>query len=164
MGCHFLLQGIFTTQGSNLHLPSSPELQADSLQLSHQENPLNNNSSRIDLVTEISQKFSEAVCMGLGKGKGELTLYFDCGGGYMVCIYMCVCVCVCVCVFVKTHWIVLFKLVCFILCNYVSFLVLLLGGLTERRYITVLEAGNPKSRFWQDCNPSEDSRLFLGSS
>ena len=93
MGCHFLLQGIFTTQGSNLHLPSSPELQADSLQLSHQENPLNNNSSRIDLVTEISQKFSEAVCMGLGKGKGELTLYFDCGGGYMVCIYMCVCVC-----------------------------------------------------------------------
>ena len=98
MGCHFLLQGIFTTQGSNLHLPSSPELQADSLQLSHQENPLNNNSSRIDLVTEISQKFSEAVCMGLGKGKGELTLYFDCGGGYMVCIYMCVCVCVCVCV------------------------------------------------------------------
>ena len=69
---------------------------------------------------------------------------------------------VCVCVFVKTHWIVLFKLVCFVLCNYVSFLVLGLGGLTERRYITVLEVGNPKSRFC--CNPSEDSRLFLGSS
>ena len=28
MGCHFLLQGIFPTQGSN---PGLPELQADSL-------------------------------------------------------------------------------------------------------------------------------------
>ena len=72
MGCHFLLQGLFPTQGSDLHLPSSPDLQANSLQLSHQENPLNNNSSRIDLVTEISQKCSEAECMcGTREGRRQ---------------------------------------------------------------------------------------------
>ena len=32
VGCHFLLQGIFPTQGSNLHLP---QWQADSLLLNH---------------------------------------------------------------------------------------------------------------------------------
>ena len=31
VGCHFLLQGIFTTQGSNLHLPSLLNWQVDSL-------------------------------------------------------------------------------------------------------------------------------------
>ena len=31
VGCHFLLQGIFMTQGPNLHLPAFPALQADSL-------------------------------------------------------------------------------------------------------------------------------------
>ena len=36
VGCHFLLQGIFLTQGSN---PVSPALQADSLPLSHQGSP-----------------------------------------------------------------------------------------------------------------------------
>ena len=36
VGCHCLLQGIFQTQGSNLHLLS---WQADSLPLSHQGNP-----------------------------------------------------------------------------------------------------------------------------
>ena len=35
MGCHFLLQGIFPTQGSNSHL-LFPALQGDSLPLSHQ--------------------------------------------------------------------------------------------------------------------------------
>ena len=35
-GLHFLLQGIFSTQGSNSHLQ---RWQADSLSLSHQENP-----------------------------------------------------------------------------------------------------------------------------
>ena len=34
MHCHFLLQGIFPSQGSNLHLPSSPALQSESLPLS----------------------------------------------------------------------------------------------------------------------------------
>ena len=43
VGCHFLLKGIFPIQGLKLHclhwrLP--PELQADSLLLSHQGNPL----------------------------------------------------------------------------------------------------------------------------
>ena len=33
VGCHFLLQRIFLTQGSNLHLP---HWQADSLPLNHQ--------------------------------------------------------------------------------------------------------------------------------
>ena len=37
VGCHFLLQGIFLTQGLNLHLL---HWQADSLPLSHQGNPL----------------------------------------------------------------------------------------------------------------------------
>ena len=36
VGCHFLLQGIFQTQGSNLHLL---HWQADSLPLSHLESP-----------------------------------------------------------------------------------------------------------------------------
>ena len=40
VGCHFLLQGIFLTQGSNLHLFVSPALQMDPLLLSHQRNPL----------------------------------------------------------------------------------------------------------------------------
>ena len=34
-GCHFLLQGIFLTQGSNLGLLRYPAVQADSLPLSH---------------------------------------------------------------------------------------------------------------------------------
>ena len=37
-GFHVLLQGIFLTQGSNLHLPS-PALQVNSLQLSHRGSP-----------------------------------------------------------------------------------------------------------------------------
>ena len=36
-GCHFLLQGIFPTQGSNMHLL---HWQADSLPLNHEGNPL----------------------------------------------------------------------------------------------------------------------------
>ena len=36
VGCHFLLQGIFLTQGSNLHLQ---DWQVGSLPLSHQGNP-----------------------------------------------------------------------------------------------------------------------------
>ena len=39
-GCHFLLQGIFLIQGSNLHLPSLLHWQAHSLPLSHLENSL----------------------------------------------------------------------------------------------------------------------------
>ena len=42
MGCHFLLQGIFSTQGLNSWLLLarwSPVLQADSLSLSNQGNP-----------------------------------------------------------------------------------------------------------------------------
>ena len=35
MGCHFLLQGIFPTQGSNLHLLCLLHWQADSLPLHH---------------------------------------------------------------------------------------------------------------------------------
>ena len=38
MGCYFLLQGIFMTQGSNLHLL---HWQADSLPPSHQGSPTN---------------------------------------------------------------------------------------------------------------------------
>ena len=37
VGCHFLLQGIFLTQGLNLHLL---HWQADSLPLSHQRSPI----------------------------------------------------------------------------------------------------------------------------
>ena len=39
MGCHFLLQGIFPTQGSNLHLLSLLDWQVDSLPLSHLGSP-----------------------------------------------------------------------------------------------------------------------------
>ena len=42
VGCHFLLQGLFPTQGSNLHLLHLLQGQADSLPLSHpqEERPL----------------------------------------------------------------------------------------------------------------------------
>ena len=36
VGCHFLLQGIFLTQGFEPASPAAPELQVDSLLLSHQ--------------------------------------------------------------------------------------------------------------------------------
>ena len=39
LGCHFLFQRIFPTQGSNLHVLSLLHLQADSLPLSHLGNP-----------------------------------------------------------------------------------------------------------------------------
>ena len=39
MGCHFLLQGIFQTQGSNLHLLHLLHWQADSLPLHHLGRP-----------------------------------------------------------------------------------------------------------------------------
>ena len=39
MGCHFLLQGIFLNQGSNLRLLCYSALQADSLPLSQQGSP-----------------------------------------------------------------------------------------------------------------------------
>ena len=38
VGCHFLLQGIFPTQGSKLHLLCLLHWQADSLPLNHLEN------------------------------------------------------------------------------------------------------------------------------
>ena len=44
-GCHFLLQGIFLTQGFNLHLLCLLHWQADSLPLSHLE-PLFNHRNR----------------------------------------------------------------------------------------------------------------------
>ena len=40
MGCHFLLQEIFPTQGSNQHLLHLLHWQADSLPLSHLGSPL----------------------------------------------------------------------------------------------------------------------------
>ena len=40
MGCHFLLQGIFLTQGSNPHLLHLLHWPADSLPLSHQRLPV----------------------------------------------------------------------------------------------------------------------------
>ena len=39
MGCHFLLQGVFQTQGSNPHLLCLLHWQMDSLPLSHQGSP-----------------------------------------------------------------------------------------------------------------------------
>ena len=39
VGCHFLLQGIFPTQGSNLYLLHHLHWQADSIPLSHQGGP-----------------------------------------------------------------------------------------------------------------------------
>ena len=40
LGCHFLLQGIFLTQGSNPHLLCLLHWQADSLLLSHLGSPV----------------------------------------------------------------------------------------------------------------------------
>ena len=50
MSCHFLLQGIFSTEGLNLHLLPLLRLQADSLQLSHLFNCLLLLLSRFSLV------------------------------------------------------------------------------------------------------------------
>ena len=41
VGCHFLVQGIFPVQGSNLHLLNLLNWQADSLSLSHLGSPYN---------------------------------------------------------------------------------------------------------------------------
>ena len=45
-GCHFLLQGMFETQGSNKHLLCLLHWQADSLLLCHLENPSQNTAVR----------------------------------------------------------------------------------------------------------------------
>ena len=44
VGCHFLLQGIFPIQGSNLHLFSLLHWQANSLPLNHQGKPIKSSS------------------------------------------------------------------------------------------------------------------------
>ena len=49
VGCHFLLQGIFPTQGSKLRLLRLLRWQADSLPLSHLGSSLCNQSSRLQL-------------------------------------------------------------------------------------------------------------------
>ena len=88
MGCHFLPEGIFPTQGSNLcflHLLYLLHWQADSLPLSH-------------------QALSEYIYQ-------ELMLLED------VCMHICehVCVCVCVCAHsvmsdsFMTPWIIAFQ-------------------------------------------------------
>ena len=45
VGCHFLLQEIFLTQGLNPHLLCLPDWQADSLPLSHLGSPFNSVSA-----------------------------------------------------------------------------------------------------------------------
>ena len=47
MGCHFLLQGIFPTQGSN---PCLLHWQADSLTLSHQGSPVTNSMKTLKMI------------------------------------------------------------------------------------------------------------------
>ena len=46
VGCHFLLQGIFLTQGLNPHLFRLPHWQASSLPVSHQGGPKYNSKQR----------------------------------------------------------------------------------------------------------------------
>ena len=50
VGCHFLLQGIFLTQGSNPHLL---HCQVDSFSLSHQESPLIYLFSSVQLLSNV---------------------------------------------------------------------------------------------------------------
>ena len=54
VGCHFLLQGIFLTQGSNAHFLHCQE---DSLPLSHQESPHSIPISTYNTVKIISGQF-----------------------------------------------------------------------------------------------------------
>jgi len=50
MRCRALLQGIFLTPGSEPASPAVPELQANSLLLSHQGSP-----SEVDLIQNVNQ-------------------------------------------------------------------------------------------------------------
>ena len=55
VGCYFLLQGIFLTQGSNPHLLCLLHCQVDSLPLSHLGNPTKNshNSATTPKITQL---------------------------------------------------------------------------------------------------------------
>ena len=63
-GCHFLLQGIFLTQGSNLCLLHLLYSQADSVPLCHQrslENLMNSMKRQKDMTLQMSAPRSEGV-------------------------------------------------------------------------------------------------------
>ena len=90
VGCDFLLQGLFPTQGSS---PVSPALQADSLLLSHQEGHIVHlilaKRLRRDLVERIALYMTSFdICMWKG------ARFYGC---MYVRAHMCVCTCVRVC-------------------------------------------------------------------
>ena len=60
VGCHFLLQGIFPTQGLNRHLPCLLHWQADSFYQSHPETPRN-----VLGDTHISFPYQMCLCIDL---------------------------------------------------------------------------------------------------
>ena len=64
VGCHFLLQGIFPTQGSNLHLLP---WQADSLPLSHQSKDGSVNKSCPPLASRWTVAHQAPLSMGFSR-------------------------------------------------------------------------------------------------
>ena len=60
MGCHFLLQGIFPTQGSN---PGLPELQVDSLPAEPQGKPKNTGVGNLSLLQGIFLTQGSYLCL-----------------------------------------------------------------------------------------------------
>ena len=80
VGCHFLLQGMFPTQGSNPCLPASPALQVASFPLSHLRSPTMWYYRMY--LRKKNLHTSGLVQFKLMLFRGQL--------------YMCVCVCVCI--------------------------------------------------------------------
>ena len=68
VGCHFLLQGIFLMQESNLgllHYRRSPALQADSLPLSHQGTLYHNKHFKLKNIYRAPDNVLEALSLPL---------------------------------------------------------------------------------------------------
>ena len=100
MGCHFLLQGIFSTQGSN---PCLLHCQADFLPLSHRE-------VHIDIYMGFSVVLAIQSCLtpcdpmdcsppgspvhGVFQARTLEWVAISFSRGFPVATYMCVCVCV----------------------------------------------------------------------
>ena len=83
MGCHFLLQGIFLTQGSNPRLLHG---QADSSPLRHQEKPLWHNKHPETLWLKTDHFFGSQFKSSIGLGSVEC---FWSGQGGLTCPQSC---------------------------------------------------------------------------
>ena len=79
VGCHALLQGIFPTQGWNLHLPASPALQKDSLPTEPPRKPI---SKFTEAVVGLSTCSIQTVSLSLSSPGCILEIAHTTGTGH----------------------------------------------------------------------------------